>query len=300
MARRQNVGFGALVQRAWSVVNEWTQSVSDKRLPIGLETLAAAQKVCAIQFEPLFSDTAVEPEGDAFLICVNTEGRGVNQKAGTRWEMLPDALSQLTPPLRFSIAHELAHLIILGLSGRKHDDDIFQRHGAALERTCNEMAGAILLPKPRLFQDIAGQLFDAAHLGDLIKSFGVSPEVFLQRMDQPDMREALKNLDGLLALVREEGEAMGLTSRLIVGNLASQRWRHVRDSREKLGIEALLLPPVLRRSTCEEVNVKENAQVEWRPGMVLPCEVTACRLYPNPIAILISIRVVGPPENVSG
>lgn len=98
MARRQNVDFAALVQRAWSVVNEWAQSVSDKRLPIGLETLAAAQKVCAIQFEPLFSDTAVEPEGDAFLICVNTEGRGVNQKAGTRWEILPQSSARATQP----------------------------------------------------------------------------------------------------------------------------------------------------------------------------------------------------------
>lgn len=220
---------------------------------------------------------------------------------------MPDTLSQLTPPLRFSIAHELAHLIILGVSERNHDDDIFQNNWKALEQTCNEMAGAILLPKPRFVQDLPGKLFDAVHLGNLIKSFGVSAEVFLQRLNLPDLRDILKSLDGLLAVVREQDEAMKLTSWMIEGNLASQRWRHIRDSRktpsmQDLFIEDLKLPSTLRQSFCKEVNVKEKTQVEWRPapaGMVLPCEFTACRLYQNPLAILIGICVVGPPENVS-
>jgi hypothetical protein len=89
------------------------------------------------------------------------------------------------------------------------------------------MARAILLPKPRLLQDIAGRFFDAPHLGFLIKSFNVSADVFLQRLNLPDLRDVLKDHDGLLALGRENGDVMEVTSQVIVGNLARIRWSHL-------------------------------------------------------------------------
>jgi hypothetical protein len=299
MRRAQESPFDRLRQRAWPVVNQWAQSVADDPLPVALQALAVAYKVRAVVFERLLSDTALEREGDGFLICVNTEARGANDKAGTELELARSDLSTLTPPLRFSIAHELAHLIILELSGGRSKSDLFRRHSEALERTCNEMAGAILLPKSRLKREIEGLLFNAPHLKNLCTKFGVSPDVFLLRLRLADMLEELKAFDGLLAVAREDTGAIEITSSMVLEPLARQRWRRVADTRDKLQLEALGLPSDVLRSVCdEEGGVAMKVLLEWRPGMVLPCELTTCRRYSQSLAIMIAIRILGPPETV--
>lgn len=305
MRRAQDSPFDRLRQQARSVVDQWAQSVADGPLPVSLQDLAAAYKVRAVVFEPLLSDTALEREGNGFLICVNTEGRGANHKAGTEIELSSSDVSTWSAPLRFSVAHELAHLIILELTGREEKRDFFRRHSEALERTCNEMAGAMLLPQLRLKREIGSRLFDAVHLRDLCGRFAVSPETFFLRFRSADVRTELKAFDGLVVLARENQESIEIALSIVLEPLARQKWRHIAEARESLQIEAIGLPSEVLRSVCEEEALEKQVEIEWRhastlePRTILPCELKTCRLYSKRRAIIIAIRVIAPPEPAS-
>ena len=298
MRRTHESAFDKLRQQAWRVVNQWAQSVADDPLPVALDALAVAHKIRAVVFEPLFSDTAVEKEENGFLICVNTEARGAHYKSGTEIEITRANLNALTPQLRFSIAHELAHLIILEISGARSKSDVFRGRSDALEATCNEMAGAILLPRSRLKREIDGRLFNAPHLRGLCAKFGVSPDTLVWRFRSSDVRDEFKAFDGLIVVARGEKGAMEIESSMVLEPLARQRWRSIADARDNLQIEALGLPSDALSSVYDEDRVATKVEIEWRPGMTLPCELTTCRLYSKPLTIMMAIQVVGSMERV--
>lgn len=300
MADVRQSQFGRLRKEAGRFLDKYARSGTDGRLPVALGDVLAARKVRAIRFEPLWSDAGVEEDGDGFVICVNTEARGVREAPGTTVAVSEYDWTRLASPVRFSIAHELAHLIVLELAGGKAESDIFRRHAQALETTCNEMAGAILLPRAQLVREVDGRFFDTARLVPVCDAFGVSPEVLLLRLGLSDMREAVKDVDGILALVLRERDNVEVASSVKLGTLASQRWRHLADRSRSIGIEELYLPSELVTAVCEQNRVEDMARVMWREDMILPCEVTAYRIYDDPLKVLIGIRVAGPPAGARG
>lgn len=300
MADVRQSQFGRLRKEAWRFLDKYAKSGTDGPLPVALADMLAARKVRAIRFEPLWSDAGVEADGDGFVICVNTEARGVREVSETTVAVSEYDWTRVGSPVRFSIAHELAHLIVLELAGGKPESDIFKRHAQALENTCNEMARAILLPRTRLVREVDGGLFDAARLVRVCEAFGVSTDVLLLRLGLPDMREAVKGADGMLALLFRGGDNVEVASSVRLGPLASQRWRHLADRSRTVRIEELYLPSELVTAVCDQNRIEVKAQVMWRADMILPCEVTAYRIYDDPLKVLIGIRVAGPPAAVRG
>lgn len=292
--------FGRLRKEAWRFLDKYARSGTDGPLPVALSDMLAAKKVRAIRFEPLWSDAGVEEDGDGFVICVNTEARGVREAPGTTVAVSEYDWTRVASPVRFSIAHELAHLIVLELARGKAESDIFERHKQALENTCNEMARAILLPRARLVREVDGGFFDAARLVRVCEAFGVSADVLLLRLGLSDMREAVKDADGMLALLFRGRDNVEVASSVKLGTLASQRWRHLADRSRSVGAGELYLPSELVTAVCDQNRVEVKAHVMWREDMILPCEVTAYRIYDDPLKVLLGIRVAGPPARASG
>ena len=87
---------------------------------------------------------------------------------------------------RFSTAHEIAHLLISPLIGHKtvHRQRFSKNQdpdGRRIEALCNDMASAILMPRP-LVDDIVNQSTpSAACIASLIDDFGVSFEAAARR-----------------------------------------------------------------------------------------------------------------------
>ncbi len=290
---KERTSFDLLCERARGLVEEWGRSVADGPLPVPLEDLAARYKVRRIEFEPFLSKAGIEKDGDGFLICMNSRAAGIDQTEGTVLEV-SGHWCRLHPHIRFTIAHEIAHLIILQLAGGNWRSDLFRRHAVALENECSRMARALLLPKERLRREIGDRLFDVDTVRKLLTEFRVSPEVFVWRLRLPDMQAEFRSSDGLLAFAREQPDgSVGLVARAAWGTIASNRWKQILEERGRPRLEMLHLRPGICDAIRKLDNVDESTVVIWREGQVFPCRVKSCRLYSNPSGFLIGIQVTG-------
>src|SRR3989442_41583 len=170
--------FDRLRSHAWRVVENWAEpNTYSDRAPI--HELAARYGVRGIRFEPLLSSAGLSKTKANFLVHINTEAYGVTHPEGTVLDLSAESLVSLSPQERFSVAHELAHAILL-----KDADAVAKprglRHGTtAVESLCNELAGAILLPKRQFVGMIGDHLFDADIVRNVSRTLGVSVTTFI-------------------------------------------------------------------------------------------------------------------------
>ena len=254
-----------------------------------------------IEFEPLLSTAGLEKEEDGYVMSVNTEAAGANRKEGMALEISAETCLSLNTALRFTLAHELAHLVLLSIAD--HRLDVFSEHDEELEVLCNSLAAAILLPKSRFLQDVAARIFDTVAVKQALRDYRVSPEVLIWRIQSrdisvADLNMALGELDGMIALLRAQHEGIVVAATYNRGPLARHRWPTVSNVRQRVPAEKLLLDSnVFGRIATVEFN-QEKTDVVWRAdaGQTIPCELNSCRLYSSPLALLLAVRVTGGPE----
>jgi hypothetical protein len=286
--------------RAWDIINEWANKWSARPLPVPLEELARAYKVVRVDVQALLGTAGIEKEGDAFVICVNSEADGVKLPEGATIDVSSETWAKLSRPLRFTLAHELSHLILLQI--KSGDVSAFKDCESKLETLCNDMAGALLMPKSKLLDDLANEPFDVNRVIDLASKFRVSADTFVIRLNAPDHAPRTDEPGGILALMRRRDARLEFDAVHVHGWRANQRWDKLKTKagREKAGVEDLFLRPEVidQITSCDDV--QQKAGVVWRTDTreMLACDLTSRHLQRDPLAVLIGIRITD--DTVSG
>jgi hypothetical protein len=217
--------------------------------------------------------------------------------------MSEEALRVLSPMDRFSIAHELAHLMFLKQSGKKPGDLFFTRPGTlhSLEVECNHLARALLIPKGQLLREIGTNLFDATIIGPLMDRFRVWPGVFIWRLQLDDVANAFPNSNGMLAYAEDGPSGVTIRAARLWGPKATHPYmpqdknekyipmlgpqgRPIQDVRIKLDLHEFL------RNT--EMG-KIETDVRWHSAQGVACTLSVVRISSNPLQAVFALDITG-------
>jgi len=290
--RREASAFEPLRRKVCRQVEIWCNSIREKPLPIPLHELAKARNITTIQFKPLISTAGLKKTSDGYVIVVNSFADGVTQPTGT--EMPPsDAWAKFLPPLRFSIAHEIAHVLLYDCVNGQVDNCVFTEYWQDMEATCNYIAGVLLLPKDRLLRDLRRRPFGIENVVALGKSFRASPEVVLRRLKNDEVRKHLNGIDEFLAIVRPDDGRPKVIAPFCRGERATTRF----SVAEKAELSELRLPTDIEESLRETRTFRQIANISWHLSQVIECEVKSRALGMGSGALLLSIKFLGDPEN---
>ena len=124
--------------------------------------MAKALGVERIRFEPLISDAGLAKTAEGFEIVINTEAPGATEPPGSIFLADDGRWNELRSPLRFSVAHELAHVPFLISAGRKRFADVLTRNQPDVERGSSVLARTFLLPRKLLIRELGNGLFDVS------------------------------------------------------------------------------------------------------------------------------------------
>lgn len=171
--------------------------------PIDLGEVAASCWVRKIHFMHLLTDGGLAVRNGGFIIYVRCDP-GEGDDLSARFEedgtgsTLPERVRHRA---RFTIAHELAHTLFYDLRSLPPELK-FELNAAAetrLELACNEIAGALLLPR-RLLQQRTSTVRNITprELRHLAKQTLVSPQTLVRRFAQ---MEAFPHPEAILASV---------------------------------------------------------------------------------------------------
>lgn len=315
MANERKSKFDVLREQVWRKVEEWSKSVANGPLPAPIHELAKAWNIRRVRFEPLLSTAGLGQDEDGYVLFVNTEAPGATQSAGTVLEV-DGNWRNFGSPLRFTLAHEISHVIFFDTAEGAVKHDLFRRHAEALENACSQAARVLLMPGQRLVREIGDQLFDVDHLRTLLRVFRVSAEVFVRRLQLPDMRGVFGNVDGLVTFAREEQGVIKTVASQIWGPQAHARFRlaqkpsdgnpdgrllRLEDLQNPQGhaLEDLHLGFDIEACLRGDERISRQFSVPGAHNMTLPCELTACRIHSQPLGFLIGIRVIDPSERES-
>jgi Zn-dependent peptidase ImmA (M78 family)/DNA-binding XRE family transcriptional regulator len=113
------------------------------------------------------------------IICTNVESKKKFDGLAGNIERTPVVVVSAHQPgdrQRFTLAHELGHLVLQGRLGESLDE----------EKACNQFAGSFLLPKSALFQHIGNRrrAVEPRELYMLKHEFGISMMAILVRLGQ--------------------------------------------------------------------------------------------------------------------
>ncbi len=161
-------------------------------LPVDLHTVASECGVVTVERREMIPEAVMAPEGDGFRIYlrsnfVNRPGANVRE--------------------RFSLAHEIAHTLFYELRDGVMKSIRGAPTGERLEAACHRGAGLVLVPDELLQLELGSSPRDAAALIKLARTFEVSLEVIMRRLDEASEYEtdyapalAIRNSDGELVL----------------------------------------------------------------------------------------------------
>lgn len=263
-----HIEFEAVRSEATRKAESWANSVAVGPLPIPIHELALACKVKSLQFRLLISTAALKKRQDGYAIVVNVLANGVDQVEGT--EITPNQeWSRLRAPVRFSIAHELAHILFYDAVGGQTDNELLSQNWNEVEKACNQMAAIMLLPKERLMRELGKTVFDNEHVSSVARRFGVSRETILRRLEHKEIRRRIQDVDGIICLVRRKGTEFELVAPHIRGEKASARFRANDESK----LESLRLPSRIDSLIRAGVAVRERVRVDWRENEYIECEI---------------------------
>jgi len=277
-------------------------ALTGRDLPVPLHEFAKSRNIQRLRFEPLLSTAGLAKSQDGFEIYLNTEGPGVDQKAGTVLDAGDDNWSGLATPSRFSVAHEIAHLIFKETAEEGSQSDFFRENADKLEVACNEIARMLLIPKQLLIREVGDRLFDASHLGRLLTTFRVSAEVIVRRFRLADLKSVFGNVSGLIALAREDEKAIRIVDSHSFGHLALERFGSALGRSggrlEGCAIQDLRLHSDVDRWLRQEEKGSQEIRVPWRTDAPerLPCELSFHRICRVPLVLLIGVKIAGVPE----
>lgn len=178
--------------------------------PVLLQKIAQRRRVTSVEFRPLLVDAMLTTHPSGFRILFNSEDKDAatlqaRYEKETREQML-------SPRLRFSLAHELAHTFFYDLSGGKpHIAKQFKAGGGRtalenLEKNCNRLASHLLLPTPMLKNALRKmKSISPESLIELAHSSGVSTETLVRRFGENSPFFIEPYFPGCIILAKETG-----------------------------------------------------------------------------------------------
>jgi hypothetical protein len=282
--------------------------------PIDLNALGKSQRIGALRFWPMLGSAGLLETTEGYDIVINTDTPGATQKSDTLLPVESSDWNSLAAPLRFSIAHEIAHTLVLQESGGDPNKTLFFRHEEAIDRLCNDVAGQLLMPAEQIARLIGPKLFDAAHLLDITKRIRVSAEALTRRLDSPEFRKAFGAADGLVSFVQEgpdgelrfvAGEIWGVRAfaQFGIGPVKQDRPDRLRKFPYGRTPDDLKLEVPLRDYLEHRAAGGETRTLIWRgskPNKQLKCELRFCKCSERPLTALLTVEVTeGPLEFVS-
>lgn len=293
MARKSK--FDILRKKAFYQASKWGQSSTEK--PVLLHQLGKSLGVTGIRFEPLLSMAGLEKSSDGFNIIINTEAFGVDFPSGTILKTDYDDWSKLNPPVRFSVAHELAHIIFYDLA-KDENNALLRKNVDELEVACNQIASTLLIPSKFIIDFTSEKLFDASRLNTLRKELKVSPDVLVWRFTNPDMKELHNDQQGYIALIRQEYEKLNIIASVTFGAQAQARFDKLSiksNPDQKLLFDHLQLPDEIYDKFYKENEFKQKINVRGSDSF-LPCDFSMIKYASRPPSYLVTIEVTGFPE----
>src|SRR5262249_8994529 len=117
MRRQPPSEFSKLRDAAWKAVVSWSHSVAGRSPPVPLHQLAAQRRIRRIQVLTLLSTAGLAPVENGYAIYLNEAAPGASTLAQAKLDVHEADFMRLTAPLRFNVAHEIAHVFFLDLVG---------------------------------------------------------------------------------------------------------------------------------------------------------------------------------------
>jgi Zn-dependent peptidase ImmA (M78 family) len=300
---------------AWRRTLEVVASVAALPPPTPLNTIASLLSIDKIRFAPLVSDAGLARDGEKFEIVVNTEASPTPYAAGTVLLASDSKWSDLHATLRFTVAHEIAHVIFLQQAGFDQESEFFQKNERAVENACNILARVLLLPAELLRREVGNRLFDPKHLAEVAGRCRVSAEVLVRRFHVSDLNEDYFKSDGFIALARQVDNAIRVKACHIFGAIARDRfhralkqegsdktrplYRSLSDSYaqskwalEGQSIDEIQLAKDLESKLGDGDVGPFSLRVGWGSGKVIPCSLSSHPLVGG--ALVLCLKVAGP------
>ena len=301
MLRNVASPFSELRRRAWHQAWKMSACAAANAPPVALHELADKLRIRRIEFLPLLSTAGVGPVENGYVVYINTRAPGATRISKKCLDLTHEDFTSLTSPLRFSVAHEMAHVFFFDLLGGDCESNLLRRHWQALENSCNQMARVLLVPRKSLLREIEGDLFALDRLMHVVRRFRVSPQVFIYRLHLDDMRDAFQGHDaGLIACIQKRPEGPRVIAAHALGGLATIRWPSGESSSEGMPLEKLFLSVDLGALVAKREHVLADAEVSWRPEKVAPCKLELNPVRNDPLMSILSVRLAGyltPPKN---
>jgi hypothetical protein len=320
MSKEAKTEITRVSQEAWRTVQKLTESIANSPPPVSLDEFAKGLGIRCIRFKPLLSDAGLSKSGENWEIVINTEHRGITVALRTRQSLDVGNWSELTRSLRFTTAHELAHLAFLKAANQDSQSELFRRNEKAIENGCNILARIFLLPRQMLIREIANRLFDVDHVCEILSSFQVSPEVFIRRLHLSDVDLRQSKGDGFLAFAHEEEGTIRVKACHILGTYGKQRFHQalqldkndgeISYRHRSLSADYKQAKWALEGSTLDDVKLDKNKKIESAlrnadrgqlellvglgEGNIIPCEFVFRRLDQKHRSLLIRLQVIGP------
>lgn len=307
-------------QEAWKLVQKYAASMADLPAPVSLANCAKEFGIRTIRFERLLSAAGLAKNGSDLEIVVNTEATEGTYLPGTTYSVEAANWPDLSPSLRFTVAHEIAHAAFLGTAAWDKESDMAQKNRRAIEYACNILARSLLLPRKMLIRELGKRPFDVDHASKLLCVFRVSPEVFIRRLHLSDMKSAYGDLDELIAFAQETHGTIRVRACHLLGIHGKNRFhdalrRARREQNEgaqyrslsteyleaKWALEGcalsdpqLGLPQDIESRLQNSESGQLGLDVEWAAGDIIPCDLTFRRIQHLPLGFFVRIRVTGP------
>lgn len=146
MVKEERSAIARVSEEAWRFTEKLCALSANTPPPAPLEEFAKELGIRCVRFKPLLSDGALAKEGKDLEIVLNTEAPGAAWPAGTVLPVDDGKWGALNPPLRFSVAHEIAHAVFLKVAGYDSRLDLFQKNERAVENACNILLGFSFCP----------------------------------------------------------------------------------------------------------------------------------------------------------
>ncbi len=294
MRRQGDPLFERTRASAWQ--QAWTMSAlaANSAPPVALHELASKLRIRQIEFLPLISTAGIRPLDGGYVIYINTRAPGAESVTRERLEPTHDDFSNLNSPLRFTVAHEMAHVFFFNAVGGNHDSPLLRKHWQAIENSCNQMARVLLLPKAPFLRELGPDLLAAPQLWITSRRFAVSPRVLIYRLQLEDLRHTMADSDGgLIGLVEEGRDQAMLVAVHTIGTFARMRWPKQKWSPEGISVNDLHLLVAWEKILNRSERVTVDAEVDWRGDEAAPCRLDLLPISRRPFSAILTIRVTG-------
>jgi hypothetical protein len=284
--------------------------------PSPLNEFAESVGIRRLRLARLLSDAGLAQLDPDYEIVINTDGPARIGDVGRLISLEDDEWSKLSPPLRFTVAHEISHLLFLNAAGGDRQAAAFTKkeNEPAVEQGCSRLARVLLLPQAVLARELGSRLFEVNHVRELSRRFRVSLEVLIRRLHLSDIKLATEGMDGLLAVASGGTGDLRVRFCHILGTYAVSRFEQALDTGEEQArrSEYRRLADCYRETRwrlnerrVNEIhrdmegilrngeNSRRAIEVTWAGSQMIPCEVSSCALNDAGSAFLFSLRVAG-------